>query len=222
MQPNERMPPQLPPQSDAERHYLLAWRLFFVAAGLIVVSAFLPWVTALAIIQAHLPGGDVLLVLVVGALYAGAGYMVRERRITHTLIGALWILNGAVAVGVVLIFKAAGGLGNELVSPAAGVFVCGFGVIAGTAATIQVHRAGDPLPRLLARLVAAVRLRETALSKTVARQSSQPPPPPPISLESSSEPASVPAQVFCDNCGNPMAPTQRFCSVCGTRQKGVD
>lgn len=217
MQPNERMPPPLPPPSDAERHYLLASRLFFAAAALIVVSAFLPWVTALAIIQAHLPGGDVLLVLVVGALYAGAGYMVRERRITHTLVGAVWILNGVVAVGVVLIFKAVGGLGNELVSPAAGVFVCGFGVITGTAATIQVHRAGDPLPRLLARLVAAVRQRETALSKT--RQSSQPPPPPPTSP---AEPASAPAQVFCDNCGDSMAPTQRFCTVCGTRQKGID
>jgi hypothetical protein len=153
IQPQQPREAQTPPSpEELERRRILSSRLFFGAGGLIAVSAFMPWVTALAIIQAHLTGGYILAVLVVGAAYAGAGYRVHQRRVTLTLLNGIWVLNALMAIGVILIFDAVGGLGNELVSPAAGVFAAGIGVITGVAATVQLHRSGAPVPHLLARV----------------------------------------------------------------------
>jgi hypothetical protein len=200
-------------------------RLFFGAGGLIAVSAFMPWVTALTIIQAHLTGGYILLVLVVGAAYGGAGYMVGQRRVTLTLLNGIWALNALTAFGVIVIFDVVGGLGNELVSPAAGVFIAGIGVITGVAATVQLHRAGAPLPHVLARVATELRriTREgqstvatplsgaTQRSPITSRQDAPTTPP-------ESTPSPQPVQVYCQDCGKPMYPDQRYCPACGVKQ----
>lgn len=141
---------------ERERRRVVASRLFFGGGGALAISSFLPWVSVLTIAQVHLTGGDIVLVLGVAGLYAGAGYLVGQGRVTRALVNGVWVLNALMAILIILIFDGLGGLGNEIVSPGAGVFVAGIGVVVSVAATIQLHRSGAGLPRVTAAVVAWV------------------------------------------------------------------
>lgn len=107
------------------------------------------------------------------------------------LVG-IWILNVLMAILVIFIFKELGGLSNSLVSPGVGVFVAGIGVIAGIVATVQLHRAGVPVPPTMQRGIDAVRTRTKELGAGGSGPTSPRSPRPPAGTAPSQPPQPTP------------------------------
>jgi predicted nucleic acid-binding Zn ribbon protein len=233
LQPHEaRTPPSV---EELERRRILSSRLFFGAGGLIAVSAVLPWVSVLGIISAHPSGGQILFIFLFAAACGGAGYLVRQRRATRTLLIGMWAVNALLGL-IIIGFYSSLSEGEGIVGPAAGVFVAGIGVIVGIAATVQLHRSRakpaiiDP-PAGTQMSPDGNWWWDGSSWREMSQQSrrietSQRPPSPPHQDDRATKPAgSTPspqlAQAFCQDCGRPMDPNQRFCPACGVKQAEI-
>jgi hypothetical protein len=125
-------------------------RAGFVLAGcggLVIVSAFLPWVSAFGITSGHLTGFGVLLFSAIGgALILLASTALAGRRPPKVVQVFLWIIAAVDALLVFAFFEvvsSVGGLSGGAVSPAIGFWVAMLGLAGSAVGTImlQVARA---------------------------------------------------------------------------------
>jgi len=128
-----------PTREQLERRRVASTRMFCAAAGILVLSIFLPWATVLSVYNVHLSGGASAYVFFLASVYAAEAYLVHTRRVTAVTTLASWFFGAWTIINVFAIFKSLGD-GEGLIAPGAGVYAASIAVVVAIAATIQMHR----------------------------------------------------------------------------------
>lgn len=126
---------------------------FALGAGgvALVVSAFLPWISALDVAQARPSAGGVLLLLAVGAGTVLLGSKVLRNRSNKAIRATLWSLSAIETLIVLVFFEALHAANNasiggvvsvgSVVRPAIGIYMAAFAVVTTIAGTILLQAA---------------------------------------------------------------------------------
>jgi hypothetical protein len=135
-----------PTREQLDRRRVASARMFCGAAGMLVLSIFLPWATVLSVYNVHLSGGASAYLFFLASIYAGEAYVVHTRRVTAMTTLASWLFGAWTVINVFAIFNSLGD-GQGLITLGAGVYVASIGVLVAILATIQMHRSRSrPVP----------------------------------------------------------------------------